>query len=242
MTLKVSIKVRGPTSQQYILSKATIYLEYMKGHLEVVGYRWRTMRDKALEPAYMFPMNRREPGSQERAADLEHNSKTSNNARNVLIGSHWQKVRINSKLFFFCREKCLVCHKGKSTRWKHLLNKQKFHLAFHHPALTGQIIPPPAEVVGIKYLVMRLISTHPSFPERRSRTAPINVCHLETYMLVTINSRFKVCVHVRWFEIGITWIKMLIYLSCFRFINCTCFPPKSDVWPLKPFWEFQFDL
>lgn len=39
MTLKVSIKVRGPTSQQYILSKATIYLEYMKGHLEVVGYR-----------------------------------------------------------------------------------------------------------------------------------------------------------------------------------------------------------
>lgn len=28
------------------------------------------MRDKALDPAYMFPTNRREAGSQERAADL----------------------------------------------------------------------------------------------------------------------------------------------------------------------------
>lgn len=30
----------------------------------------RTMRDKALEPAYMFPTKRREAGSQGRAADL----------------------------------------------------------------------------------------------------------------------------------------------------------------------------
>lgn len=30
------------------------------------------MRDKALEPAYMFPTNKSEPGSQESAADLEH--------------------------------------------------------------------------------------------------------------------------------------------------------------------------
>lgn len=35
-----------------------------------------TMRDKALEPAYMFPTNRREPGSQERAADLKQNIQT----------------------------------------------------------------------------------------------------------------------------------------------------------------------
>lgn len=37
---------------------------------EAVGRR--TMRDKALDPAYMFPTNRREAGSQERAADLWH--------------------------------------------------------------------------------------------------------------------------------------------------------------------------
>lgn len=175
MTLKVSIKVRGPTSQQYILSKATIYLEYMKGHLEVVGYRWRTMRDKALEPAYMFPMNRREPGSQERAADLEHNSKTSNNAHN-LIGSHWQKVRINSKLFFFCREKCLVCHKGKSTRWKHLLNKQKFHLAFHHPALTGQIIPPPSRWSSRNKIPGDAAHFHPSQLSREEKQNSPDKC------------------------------------------------------------------
>lgn len=78
-----------------------------------------TMRDNALDPAYMFPTNRTEPGSQERAADLES----------------VQPV------------------KQSSSRYR------------------------PTGLVG-RYLEMRLISNQPIFPESRSSTAPMNVCHL----------------------------------------------------------------
>lgn len=70
MILMMSVKVREATFQLYMLHKVTIYSEYTNGHLKVEGYRSPTMCDKALEPAYMFPTNRREPGSQDRAADL----------------------------------------------------------------------------------------------------------------------------------------------------------------------------
>lgn len=71
----------------------------------------------------MLPTNRKEPGSQERAADLQHSVTSDPN-----------------------------------------------HLS------EGALREP---VECYTYLGIRLISTHPNFPDRRSRTAPMKVCHLE---------------------------------------------------------------
>lgn len=66
--LMVSVNGRQATLQLYLLHKVTSYLRVYDSASKVG--RSPTMCDKALEPAYMFPTNRREPGSQDRAADL----------------------------------------------------------------------------------------------------------------------------------------------------------------------------
>lgn len=60
------------------------------------------MCDKALEPAYMFPTNKREPGSQERVADLEHNIKTYQTE--VYISALEVTETFHNHLFFLTRK------------------------------------------------------------------------------------------------------------------------------------------